>query len=241
MEDNEKYLLVEKQNNNIANKVDTNDNNSNKSADNTDANKKKSFKKDKIVGKIIESKTDKKISITEMIYVFAICSILGYLVEVGYVFLVVGRVVNRGMLYGPYCPIYGFGGLIMYLLFYNLKKDKKYIPYAFFSASIVLGTFELLCGLGFKYIFNIEMWNYSGKFLEILNYTTVPILIGWGILGTIYVFFIHPLLLKIINLIPKGFSKRLANIILLIFVTDFVLSIFRILGNPDILYKLVNP
>lgn len=215
MEDEEKYLLVEAKNNNKKN--------------------------NKVKNIIIDGKNDKKISFVEMIYIFAICSIIGYFVEVGYVFLVVGRLVNRGILYGPYCPIYGFGGVILYLLFYNLKRDKKYIPYAFFVASVVLGTFELLCGLGFKYILNIEMWNYSGKFLEILNYTTVPILIGWGILGTLYVFFLHPILIKLINFIPKSFSKRLAYIILCIFLFDFVLSIFKILGNAEILYKLVNP
>lgn len=215
MEDEEKYLLVEAENNNKKN--------------------------NKVKNIIINGKNDKKISFIEMIYIFAICSIIGYFVEVGYVFLVVGRLVNRGILYGPYCPIYGFGGVILYLLFYNLKRDKKYIPYAFFVASVVLGTFELLCGLGFKYILNIEMWNYSGKFLEILNYTTVPILIGWGILGTLYVFFLHPILIKLINFIPKSFSKRLAYIILCIFLFDFVLSVFRILGNAEILYKLVNP
>ena len=85
------------------------------------------------------------------------------------------------------------------------------------------------------------MWNYSGHFLNILNYTTVPILIGWGILGTLYVFFIHPLLIKIINLVPKNFKKRLAYILVIIFLFDTVFSIFRIINNQDILYKLVNP
>ena len=215
MEDNENYLLVEA--------------------------KKTSKKSKKVQNIIIDGKNDKKISFIEMIYIFSICSVIGYFVEIGYVFLAVGRLVNRGLLYGPYCPIYGFGGVILYLLFYNLKRDKRFIPYAFFVASVVLGSFELLCGLGFKHIFNIEMWNYSGQFLEILNYTTVPILIGWGILGTLYVFFLQPILIKLINFIPKSFSKRLAYIILLVFLFDLVLSIFKIINNAEILYKLVNP
>ena len=68
-----------------------------------------------------------------------------------------------------------------------------------------------MCGLGFQYFLNIEMWNYSGKFLNILNYTTVPILIGWGILGTIYVFFVHPLIIKIVKFFPKHIMKRLPD------------------------------
>ncbi|MDO4282987.1 MAG: putative ABC transporter permease [Clostridia bacterium] len=184
---------------------------------------------------------DKKRSLTEMIFIFAICSILGWFVETGYVYLSVGRIVKRGMLMGPYCPIYGFGALILYFLFYNLKPTKANIPYTFLTASITMGAFELLSGLGFKYILNIEMWNYHGHFLSILDYTTVPILLGWGILGTIYVFFIHRLLLKIVSILPKVIANRTAILIILIYATDFVISVYRIVGNPDILYKLVNP
>ena len=142
-----------------------------------------------------------KPSLSEMVLVFTIASIVGYFVETGYVFLSVGKVVKRGMLIGPYCPIYGFGALILYLCFYRVTAKKGNIPLIFISASLILGSFELLCGLAFKYILNIEMWNYYGKPLNILNYTTVPILIGWGILGTIYVFFVHPIILKIVSFI----------------------------------------
>lgn len=184
---------------------------------------------------------NRKRSFIEMIYIFTICSMLGYLVETGYVYLSVGKIVKRGMLTGPYCPIYGFGALILYLLFYNLKPTKKNIPYTFFTSAITMGAFELLSGLAFKYILNIEMWNYSGHFLSILDYTTVPILIGWGILGTIYVFCVQRLLLKVILLIPEHIIKRLALIIILLYASDFAISVFRISSNPDILYKLVNP
>ena len=85
------------------------------------------------------------------------------------------------------------------------------------------------------------MWNYEGHFLEILNYTTVPILIGWGILGTIYVFLIQPALLKIISFLPKHLEKRLAVIIICVFVLDFSLSVSNVINNTDFLYKMVHP
>ena len=189
---------------------------------------------EKIVKMSLERKTEKEFSFFEMVYIFALCSVIGYFVEIGYVYLVVGKIVSRGMLYGPYCPIYGFGGIILYMLFYNLKREKQYIAYAFLTSSIVLGSFELACGLLFKHVFNIEMWNYEGHFLEILNYTTVPILIGWGILGTIYVFLVQPFL-------PKHLEKRLAVIIICVFVLDFSLSVSNVINNTDFLYKMVHP
>lgn len=176
-----------------------------------------------------------------MVYIFTICSFLGWLVELVYVYIAVGKVVNRGVLFAPMCCIYGFGALILYMLFYNIKPTKSNIPYIFLTASIILGAFELLTGLGFKYILGIEMWNYDGYFLEILNYTTVPIMLGWGILGTLYVFFIQPFLAKIISLIPEKIKKKLAIAIVCYLLIDFAISVFHIYGNPEILTKMVNP
>lgn len=182
-----------------------------------------------------------KPSISEMIVVFTIASIIGFLIETGYVFLSVGKIVKRGMLLGPYCPIYGFGALILYLCFYNVKAKRSNIPLIFVSASLILGTFELICGLIFKHIFNIEMWNYSDKPLNILNYTTLPILIGWGILGTIYVFFLHPIILKLVRHITPVLLKKVAITICAIFILDFIISTRRIWINPNVLNNLVNP
>lgn len=182
-----------------------------------------------------------KASFAEMVLVFAFAAIVGYFIETGYVFLVVGKIVKRGLLLGPYCPIYGFGALILYYCFYDAKPTIKNIPSIFIIASLLLGSFELLCGLGFKYILGIEMWNYSGKFLNILNYTTVPILIGWGILGTIYVFFLHPLIQKFVSLFPKKIMNKLAIIIICIFLCDWLISTKRINLDPQILTDLVNP
>ncbi len=184
---------------------------------------------------------EKKRSLTEMVYIFTICSMIGWLIELVFVYISVGKIVNRGVLYAPMCSIYGFGALILYMLFYNFKPTKTNIPYIFIIASLILGMFELICGLGFKYLFNIEMWNYDGFFLEILDYTTVPIMIGWGILGTLYVFFIQPFLAKLISFIPMKIRKKLAIIIVCYLLIDFGFSVFNIYGNPEILYKMVNP
>ena len=181
------------------------------------------------------------ITFAEMVIVFTFASVIGYFVETGYVYLVVGNIVKRGMLLGPYCPIYGFGALCLYYCFYDVKTTKANIPLIFIVASLMLGSFELLCGLGFKYILNIEMWNYSGKFLNILNYTTVPILIGWGILGTMYVFWLHPILLKLVRWFPRHVMNKLAVILVGIFIIDFLISTRRIISKPEILDNLVNP
>ena len=182
-----------------------------------------------------------KITFTNIVFVFFICAVIGFLVETAFVFLAYGKFVNRGMTYGPYCTIYGVGGVILYLFFHNVKPKKANIPYTFISTALVMGAFELVSGLILKHVFGIEMWNYDKEFLPILHYTSVPVMIGWGILATLYVFFVQPLLLNIISLLPKNITKRLAIIIIIIYTLDLGFSTLNIYTNPEVLYKLVNP
>lgn len=188
-----------------------------------------------------DERFNKKVTFTDMVYVFMICAILGWLVETAYVFLVCGKIVSRGMTYGPYCSIYGLGGLILYLFFHNIEPKRENIPFTFIATALTMGAFELCSGLVLKHVFGIEMWNYDSHFLSILHYTTVPIMIGWGILATLYVFFVQPLLLKIISMFPKNIVKRLALIIVAVYLLDFSFSLFNVYNNPEVLWKLVNP
>ena len=49
----------------------------------------------------------------ELFIYFFIYSIIGWMAEMIYCKLYDGKWSDRGFLYGPYCPIYGFGGLIV--------------------------------------------------------------------------------------------------------------------------------
>ena len=209
--------------------------------ENKDVKKDNESDNNKSRNKLVKLEHTHKITLTNIIYIFMLCAILGWFVEVGYVYLINGKIVSRGMTYGPYCSIYGVGAVILYLMFHSIPRTKKYIPYTFVVSGITMGAFELICGLGFKHIFGIEMWSYDGQFLEIMNYTTVPILIGWGILGTMFVFWLQPLLFKIISLIPQNLIKSGAIIIAIVYFLDLSFSTFNIHINPEILYKLVDP
>lgn len=188
-----------------------------------------------------DERYNRKISFNDMVFVFIICAMIGWVIETVFVFLQFGKITNRGMTYGPYCSIYGFAGLILYLFFHNIKPTKSNIPFTFISTALVMGGFELLSGLLLKYLLGIEMWNYDKEFLPIFHYTSVPVMIGWGILATVYVFFVQPILLKIISLFPKNITKRLAIIILIVYISDLAFSTLNIYTNPEILFKLVNP
>ena len=52
--------------------------------------------------------------ITEIIFIFVTYSFIGWILESLYKSILQKRIVNSGFLIGPFCPIYGYGALIMY-------------------------------------------------------------------------------------------------------------------------------
>jgi uncharacterized membrane protein len=58
--------------------------------------------------------------------IFMIYSFVGWFIEMVAVYIDTKKITNRGFLMGPYCPIYGFGSLI--LLFFLSKYQADLLP-----------------------------------------------------------------------------------------------------------------
>ena len=58
-----------------------------------------------------------------LVSAFIIYSILGWLVESIYMSFCNRKLTNRGFARGPFCPIYGFGGVLGYLILHPLHKN----------------------------------------------------------------------------------------------------------------------
>ena len=83
--------------------------------------------------------------------IFIIYSFIGWCVEVVYVYYDEDKLVNRGFLIGPCCPIYGVASLIM-LLF--LDKYKANIEVLFVMAVIICTVTEYFTSFIMEKIFN---------------------------------------------------------------------------------------
>ena len=92
--------------------------------------------------------SDKKwyIVLRDILFLFIVYSICGWIYEELVFILELNQVVNRGALFGPWLPIYGFGGLIIISLFYRFK-DKKIMlgklnirPLVLFFETVIFAT-----------------------------------------------------------------------------------------------------
>lgn len=157
--------------------------------------------------------------------VFAIC---GWLYE-EFLFIVEDHVlVNRGSLFGPWLPIYGFGGLAVILLFYKYKEKKVMIGKVnirpiilFFETTIICVLLELIA----TYIIDFRpLWDYSGKFMNFEGRIALIPGLRFGILALFGLYYVYPFVIKLANVK----DKKINFLYLLIFTLFIIDALARI-------------
>ncbi len=152
---------------------------------------------------------------------FLIYSILGWGMESFYVFLLDQKLVNRGFLLGPYCPIYGFGALIN-ILYLNQYKDN---PLTVFIISMVLcSVLEYITSYLMEKIFKTRWWDYSDNKYNLNGRVCLRNTLLFGLASLVLIYLINPIISNIINKINITYIYAISIIWLILFITDIIVS-----------------
>lgn len=152
---------------------------------------------------------------------FAIYSIGGWAVETAFVSIQNKKFVDRGFLIGPYCPIYGFGGLAITLF---LKNHISYPIIIFLMAVIMCGLIEYFTSYLMEKIFKARWWDYSHRKYNINGRVCLETLIPFGLLGCFVTYISNPFLLKNLNLLSQTNLIIISSIVGFIFLIDIIIS-----------------
>ena len=171
--------------------------------------------------------------LTQLIFYFAIYSFLGWLVEVAYAYSISKKFVNRGFLFGPFCPIYGFGLLSLIVLLQSFTKN---IFLFFIGAILTTSAIEYFTGFILEKIFKTHWWDYSKEKFNLHGYICLKFSIYWGIFGTLLYYFIHPFIALSVSHIPRILILILSPLIFIYFLTDFIFTIHSLFKIKSI-YK----
>lgn len=167
------------------------------------------------------------IEIEKYIALFFIYSFAGWLMESVSDSIKKKKLVNRGFLIGPYCPIYGTGVVLITIL---LKKYSDDIWATFFMSLLICGTLEYLTSYIMEKIFNARWWDYSKNKFNINGRICLETLIPFGVAGTFIIYIANPFLLKYINMVPELVMNIFTIVFLVVYITDMIVS-FRIILN----------
>jgi len=99
--------------------------------------------------------------ITIYLLEFLVFSFLGWILDSGYRSLTERKWINAGYFKGPFCPIYGFGGLALLFVFTYL--DFISLPLLFILGGVSLVLVEYLGGVFAENILHLKLWDYSSS------------------------------------------------------------------------------
>ncbi len=152
---------------------------------------------------------------------FMIYAILGWCMEVTCKLIQYKRFINRGFLIGPYCPIYGYGAILITFLLKKYTND----PIAlFFMAIIICGTLEYLTSYFMEKIFKARWWDYSQKKFNINGRVCLNTIIPFGLLGLFIMYVSNPFFISKIEMLPQMWLNILFWALLAIYIVDNIVS-----------------
>lgn len=165
------------------------------------------------------------IQILRLLLYFIIYSFFGWVLESIFKSILQRKLVNSGFLYGPLCPIYGFGAIIM-LLFLNKFKDN--IVILFILGFIVLSIWEYIVGVILEKKFNTKYWDYSENRFNIKGRVCLLNSCFWGVLGVLFTIFIHPFLEKYILFLDNEALIYIDIIFAIAIITDCIITTVKL-------------
>lgn len=177
--------------------------------------------------------------VSPYIIYFTLYSIIGWLYEV-FLEVIVYKwgFTNRGVLFGPYCPVYGFGALLFIFLVYplirkeNLKKKIIMIPIVFLLCMLSATVLELLTSYLCEFFLGSWPWQtYASYKYNFQARIALSPSLRFGLGGLLFLYLLQPIFEKIVH----NRKKENIDVIAVIIVIIFLLDILYTLGNKILL------
>lgn len=177
-------------------------------------------------------KEHKRLTNTQyLILYFILYAFIGWLLETAYSFVTLGHFTKRGFLFGPLCPIYGWGAVI---LIQFLGKYKKNSIKLFFMSAIIFSIFEYIAGFALDALFSERWWDYTNDFMNLNGRISIFYSFAWGIIAILFINHIQPFfeikIKKALRKIPYMAQINALHILTFIIVIDTILSSIRYLN-----------
>lgn len=174
-----------------------------------------------------------KKKLSELIIYFALYSVFGWAYEV-FLEVVIYRwgFSDRGVLFGPYCPVYGFGALLFIIIIYPMINKKpykdrlRYIPLVFLFSMLIATALELGTSYLLERLIGYWPWQtYADYRFNFQARIALSPSVRFGIGGVLFLYVLQPLFEKLTGAMPGQVLKRTGLIVFLIFAADLAATL----------------
>ena len=161
----------------------------------------------------------------QLIWLFFCYSFLGWVLETVSSAIRQKRFVNRGLINGPFCVLYGTAAVIMTVVLGELHG------FWLFVGCLILSTLlEWTAGHLIEKMYHETWWDYSGVRWNLDGYICLSMSLLWGVLGFAALNWGNTLLLALFQMLP-ALAGKVLNIILLLILGVDVLATLMILSG----------
>lgn len=187
-----------------------------------------------------------KSNFENIILYFTIFSVFGLMLETLYCYATTGVLESRkGLLIGPFCPIYGIGASIIILVL-DKFRDKKI---RLFVLGVIFGSIiEYLLSYALEAIYGNRFWDYNYLKYNTNGRISAEYSLMWGVLSVLVIIYIKPIIDKYLNRLKKKTKNKISTILLIFFIVNSLITCWgittyknRIINKTnDIINKFIN-
>lgn len=165
---------------------------------------------------------------------FLLYSIIGWIYEV-FLEVVIYKwgFTNRGVLFGPYCPVYGFGALAFIFAIYKLIKNKNIktkilmIPFVFLGCTLIATIIELATSYICEIFIGSWPWQtYVEYSINFEGRIALSPSLRFGLGGIIFLYLLQPLFEKLLDKTNYRTLNKLFYVSFVIIVIDAICTFF---------------
>ncbi len=172
--------------------------------------------------------------IWHLILYFFVYSFIGWLWETIYCSLEERKFVYRGFLSGPYCPIYGFGVLILLEVLSPIKGD---VPLLFLVSVIVMSIFEYVVSFVLEKLFHQRWWDYSAEKFNIKGRIALKSSLFWGVMCLVIIYVLQPMIVPFADAVVS-ISPLIPAALAIIVLIDAIYTVTQLAGFSRLLNQL---
>ncbi len=156
-----------------------------------------------------------------------IYSIIGWIYESTICSIGQRKLINRGFLNGPYCPIYGTGAVLVLLVLGRLKNPVV----LFFAGAVLTCSLEYLTSWLMEKLFHARWWDYSKRKFNIGGRVCLIGAVVFGAFSVVLILVLHPAIKSLTDRLTDTALNVICAILFVGIVSDLIVTVKGLLGT----------
>ncbi len=155
-----------------------------------------------------------------------IYSFVGWVYESTLCSIKAHKLINRGFLNGPVCPVYGFGALAVIFV---LSKRADNIFVLFFAGMLLTCVIEYFTAYLLEKAFDTKWWDYSRFRFNLHGRICLMAALVFGAFAVVLIRYIHPVVMGLVNSLSYQVLVTSSMIVFILVSTDLLITVHHLL------------